>query len=154
MENESWRYTGAANVWAPMSGDDDLGYVYLPTSSATNDMYGGHRIGRNLFSSSLVCLDAATGKRVWHYQTVHHDLFDYDNPAAPILVDVTVNGRRIKAVAQVTKQALTFVLDRTGQPVWPIEEHPVAASVVPGEKSWPTQPVPTKPSNTYASGVT
>ena len=132
-ENESWRYTGAANVWAPMSGDDELGYVYLPTSSATNDMYGGHRLGRNLFSSSLVCLDAATGKRVWHYQTVHHDLFDYDNPAAPILVDVTVNGRRIKAVVQVTKQALTFVLDRTtGQPVWPIEERPVAASAVPG----------------------
>ena len=95
-ENESWRYTGAANVWAPMSGDDELGYVYLPTSSATNDMYGGHRLGGNLFSSSIVCLDAATGKRVWHYQTVHHDLFDYDNPAAPILGDITVNGRRVK----------------------------------------------------------
>ena len=88
-ENESWRYTGAANVWAPMSGDEELGYVYLPTSSATNDMYGGHRLGANLFSSSIVCLDAATGKRVWHFQTVHHDLFDYDNPAAPILADIT-----------------------------------------------------------------
>ena len=145
-ENESWRYTGAANVWAPMSADDELGYVYLPTSSATNDMYGGHRLGGNLFSSSIVCLDANTGKRVWHFQTVHHDLFDYDNPAAPILGDITVDGRRVKAVVQVTKQAFAFVLDRvTGQPVWPIEERPVPASSVPGEKSWPTQPVPTRP---------
>ena len=93
-ENESWRYTGAANVWAPMSGDDELGYVYLPTSSATNDSTARHRLGANLFSSSIVCLDAATGKRVWHFQTVHHDLFDYDNPAAPILADIEVNGRR------------------------------------------------------------
>ena len=99
-KNQAWRYTGAANVWAPMSADDELGYVYLPTSSATNDMYGGHRLGANLFSSSVVCLDAATGKRVWHFQTVHHDLFDYDNPAAPILADITVNGRRIRAVVQ------------------------------------------------------
>jgi len=145
-ENEAWRYTGAANVWAPMSADDELGYVYLPTSSATNDMYGGHRLGANLFSSSIVCLDAATGKQVWHFQTVHHDLFDYDNPAAPILADITVNGRRVKAVVQVTKQALAFVLDRvTGKPVWPIEERPAPASMVPGEKAWPTQPVPSKP---------
>ena len=134
-ENESWRYTGAANVWAPMSADDELGYVYLPTSSATNDMYGGHRLGANLFSSSIVCLDAATGKRVWHFQTVHHDLFDYDNPAAPILADITVNGRRIRAVVQITKQAFAFVLDRvTGQPVWPIEERPVPASTVPANE--------------------
>ena len=154
-ENESWRYTGAANVWAPMSGDDELGYVYLPTSSATNDMYGGHRLGGNLFSSSIVCLDAATGKRVWHYQTVHHDLFDYDNPAAPILGDINVDGRRIKAVVQVTKQAFAFVLDRvTGQPVWPIEERPVPASSVPGEKSWPTQPVPTRPPAFDRQGLT
>jgi quinoprotein glucose dehydrogenase len=154
-ENESFRYTGAANVWAPMSGDEELGYVYLPTSSATNDMYGGHRLGGNLFSSSIVCLDAATGKRVWHYQTVHHDLFDYDNPAAPILADITVNGRRIKAVVQITKQALTFVLDRvTGQPVWPIEERPVPTSTVPGEKSWPTQPVPTRPPAFDRQGIT
>ena len=152
-ENESWRYTGAANVWAPMSGDDELGYVYLPTSSATNDMYGGHRLGANLFSSSIVCLDAATGKRVWHFQTVHHDLFDYDNPAAPILGDITVDGRRIKAVVQVTKQAFAFVLDRvTGQPVWPIEERPVPASTVPGEKAWPTQPVPSQATGIRPSG--
>jgi quinoprotein glucose dehydrogenase len=154
-ENESWRYTGAANVWAPMSADDELGYVYLPTSSATNDMYGGHRLGANLFSSSVVCLDAATGKRVWHFQTVHHDLFDYDNPAAPILADITVNGRRIKAVVQVTKQAFAFVLDRvTGQPVWPIEERPVPASTVPGERAWPTQPVPSKPPAFDRQGLT
>ena len=119
-------YTGAANVWSMMSADDDLGYVYLPTSSPTSDMYGGHRLGDNLFSSSIVCVDARTGKRIWHFQTVHHDLFDDDNPAAPILLDVTVGGRRIKALAQVTKQGLVFVLDReTGRPVWPIEERPV-----------------------------
>jgi quinoprotein glucose dehydrogenase len=154
-ENESWRYTGAANVWAPMSGDDELGYVYLPTSSATNDMYGGHRLGANLFSSSIVCLDAATGKRVWHFQTVHHDLFDYDNPAAPILADITVDGRRIKAVVQVTKQAFTYVLDRvTGQPVWPIVERPVPASTVPGERASPTQPVPSKPPAFDRQGLT
>jgi quinoprotein glucose dehydrogenase len=154
-ENESWRYTGAANVWAPMAADDELGYVYLPTSSATNDMYGGHRLGANLFSSSVVCLDATTGKRVWHFQTVHHDLFDYDNPAAPILADIIVEGRRIRAVVQVTKQALAFVLDRiTGQPVWPIEERPVPASTVPGEKAWPTQPVPAKPPAFDQQGLT
>ena len=111
-ENDSWSYTGAANVWSLMSADEELGYVYLPTSSATNDMFGGHRLGANLFSSSIVCVDVATGKRVWHFQTVHHDLFDYDNPAAPILADITVNGRRIKAVVQVTKQSLAYVLDR------------------------------------------
>ena len=154
-ENESWRYTGAANVWAPMSADDELGYVYLPTSSATNDMYGGHRLGANLFSSSIVCLDAATGKRVWHFQTVHHDLFDYDNPAAPILADITVGGRQIKAVVQVTKQAFAFVLDRvTGQPVWPIEERPVGASTVPGERASLTQPVPSKPPAFDRQGLT
>jgi quinoprotein glucose dehydrogenase len=118
-------------------------------------MYGGHRLGSNLFSSSIVCLDAATGKRVWHYQTVHHDLFDYDNPAAPILTDITVNGRRIKAVVQVTKQAFAFVLDRvTGQPVWPIEERPAPASTVPGERAWATQPVPSKPPAFDRQGIT
>ena len=145
-ENQSYEYTGAGNVWSMMSADDELGYVYLPTSSGTNDMYGGHRLGNNLYTSSIVCLDAKTGKRIWHFQTVHHDLFDYDNPAAPILADITVGGRRIKAVAQVTKHGYVFVLDRvTGKPVWPIEERPVAASNVPGEKASPTQPVPTKP---------
>ena len=145
-ENNAFAYTGAGNVWSMMSADDDLGYVYLPTSGGTNDMYGGHRLGSNLYTSSIVCLDAKTGKRVWHFQTVHHDLFDDDNPAAPILVDITVAGRPIKALVQVTKQGLVFVLDRvTGKPVWPIEERPVPQSTVPGEKSWPTQPIPTRP---------
>ena len=94
---DSWQYTGAGNVWSLMSADDELGYVYLPTTSVTNDMYGGARLGDNLYSTSIVCVDAATGKRVWHYQTVHHDLFDYDNPAAPILADITVDGKKIKA---------------------------------------------------------
>ena len=154
-ENNAWSYTGAGNVWSMMSADDDLGYVYLPTTGATNDMYGGHRLGDNLYSSSIVCLDAATGKRIWHFQTVHHDLFDYDNPAAPILVDISVEGRPIKALAQITKQAFVFVLDRvTGKPVWPIEERPVAASTVPGEKTSGTQPFPTKPPPFDRQGIT
>ncbi len=154
-EEGSWRYTGAGNVWAPMSADDELGYVYLPTTSVTNDMFGGHRLGNNLYSTSIVCVDAATGKRVWHYQTVHHDLFDYDNPAAPILADITVGGRRIKAVVQITKQSFAYVLDRvTGQPVWPIEERPVPASTVPREKASPTQPFPTKPPAFDRQGIT
>jgi len=145
-EHESYTYTGAGNVWSMMSADEDLGYVYLPTSSGTNDMYGGHRLGNNLYTTSVVCLDAKTGKRIWHFQTVHHDLFDYDNPAAPILTDITVGNRRVKAVAQVTKHGFVFVFDRvTGKPVWPIEERPVPQSTVPGEKAAATQPVPTKP---------
>ena len=153
-DQESWRYTGAGNVWAPMSADDELGYIYLPTTSPTNDMYGGHRPGNNLFSDSVVCLDAKTGKMVWHFQTIHHDLFDYDNPAAPILGDITVNGRRIKAVMQVTKQSFTYVFDRvTGKPVWPIIERPVPQSNVPGEKTSATQPVPTKPPPFDRQGV-
>jgi quinoprotein glucose dehydrogenase len=155
FENESWRYVGAGNVWAPMSADEELGYVYVPTTSATNDMYGGHRLGDNLYSDSVVCLEASTGRRVWHFQTVHHDLFDYDNPAAPVLGDITVDGRRIKAVVQVTKQAFAYVLDRvTGKPVWPIEERPVPASTVPGERASATQPVPTKPPPFDRQGVT
>jgi quinoprotein glucose dehydrogenase len=154
-EHDSWAYTGAGNVWAPMAADDDLGYVYLPTTSVTNDMFGGHRPGANLFSDSIICIDAATGRKVWHYQTVHHDLFDYDNPAAPILADIRVNGRTIQAVAQVTKQSFTYVLDRvTGKPVWPIEERPVPASTVPGEKSSPTQPFPTRPPAFDRQGIT
>jgi quinoprotein glucose dehydrogenase len=157
--SETWEqgaaaYTGAGNVWSMMSADEDLGYVYLPTSSATNDMYGGHRLGNNLYTSSIVCLDARTGRRIWHFQTVHHDLFDYDNPAAPILADITVGGRRIKAVVQVTKQGYTYVLDRTnGKPVWPIEERPVPASSVPGERASATQPIPTRPAPFERQGV-
>ncbi len=152
---DSWQYTGAGNVWSLMSADDELGYVYLPTTSVTNDMYGGARLGDNLYSSSIVCVDAATGKKVWHYQTVHHDLFDYDNPAAPILVDITVDGKKIKAVAQITKQSWVYVLDRvTGKPVWPIVETPVPASDVPGEKASPTQPIPSKPPAFDRQGIT
>ena len=154
-KGDAWKYTGAGNVWALMSADDDLGYVYLPTTSMTNDMYGGQRLGDTLYATSVVCVEAATGKRVWHYQTVHHDLFDYDNPAAPILVDITVDGKPIKAVAQITKQSFTYVLDRvTGKPVWPIEERPVPASTVPGEQASPTQPFPTRPPPFDRQGIT
>ena len=154
-QNDSWKYSGAANTWSTFSVDDDLGYVYVPTSGGTNDMYGGHRLGDDLYTSSIVCLDAKTGARVWHFQTVHHDLFDYDNPAAPILVDITVDGRKIQALAQVTKQGFVFVLDRvTGKPVWPIEERPVPASTVPGEVAARTQPYPTKPPPYERQGLT
>ena len=154
-ENGSRAYSGAANVWSMMSADEELGYVYLPTTSATSDYYGGHRLGDNLFSTSVVCLDVTTGKRVWHFQTVHHDIFDYDNPAAPILADLTVEGRRIKAVVQVTKQAFAYVFDRvTGKPVWPIEERPVPSATVPGERASRTQPFPTKPPAFDRQGIT
>jgi len=145
-QDRSWSYTGHAPVWALFSADEELGLVYMPISSATNDMYGGHRIGDNLFSQSLVAVNAETGERVWHYQTVHHGLWDYDPPAAPILMDIKVEGREIKAVAQLTKQAFVFVFDReTGEPVWDIEERPVPQSAVPGEMTAATQPFPTKP---------
>jgi glucose dehydrogenase len=145
-EDGAAEYTGNTNVWSMLSVDDELGYVYLPFGTPTNDYYGGHRPGNNLFAESLVCLDAATGKRVWHFQGVHHGLWDYDFPAAPNLVDITVNGRRIKAVAQVSKQGFVYVLDRvTGEPVWPIEERAVPQSTAPGERTSKTQPFPTVP---------
>jgi quinoprotein glucose dehydrogenase len=154
-ENDSWAVAGNTGVWPPMSADDELGYLYLPVETPTNDWYGGHRLGNNLFAESLVCLDAATGKRIWHYQLVHHGVWDYDTVAPPMLIDITMGGRRIKAVAQVTKQAFTYVFDRvTGQPVWPIEERPVEASKVPGERLSPTQPFPTKPPAFDRQGVT
>jgi len=153
-EDGSWGYTGGGNVWGPISADPELGYVYLPTTSPTNDGYGGHRRGDNLYSTALVCLDAKTGKRIWHHQLVRHNLWDYDNAASPILGDITVNRRRIKAVVQVTKQAFAFVFDRvTGEPVWPIEERPVPQSNVPGEKAAATQPFPTKPPAFDRQGV-
>ena len=145
-QKESWKQVGNANVWAPMSADEELGYVYLPVSTPTNDYYGGDRPGDGLYGESLVCLDVTTGRKVWHYQLVHHGLWDYDPPAAPNLIDVTVDGKRIKAVAQVTKQAFTYVFDRvTGKPVWPIEERPVPPSSIPCERASPTQPFPSKP---------
>ncbi len=145
-ENDSWKYTGNAGAWAPLTADPELGYVYLPLEAATGDFYGGHRPGNNLFSQSLVCLNAKTGKKVWHYQLIHHDIWDYDLPAPPILADITVDGKPIKAVVQLTKQAFAFVFDRvTGKPVWPIEERAVPPSDVKGEWTSPTQPFPTKP---------
>ena len=154
-QGESWSYTGHTNVWALFSGDEDLGLVYMPISSPTNDMYGGHRLGDNLFGQTLVAVDVETGERVWHYQTVHHGLWDYDLPAAPILMDITVDGRPIKAVAQITKQGFIFVFDRaTGEPVWDIEERPVPRSSVPGEVTSPTQRFPTKPMPFDRQGAT
>ncbi|MGH9256024.1 MAG: PQQ-binding-like beta-propeller repeat protein, partial [Vicinamibacterales bacterium] len=153
--NDSWAYTGHANLWSLISVDEQLGYAYLPLTSPTSDMYGGHRPGDNLFSNSLVTVNCLTGERVWHYQLVHHDLWDYDLPAAPVLADITVDGRRIQSVVQVTKQGFAFVFDRvTGQPVWPIEERPVPQSKTPGEQTSPTQPFPTKPPAFERQGVT
>lgn len=153
-ENEAWRTAGATNVWTLMSADLESGYVYLPTSTPNNDWYGAHRLGDNLYAESLVCLDATTGEIVWHFQTVKHGLWDYDLPAAPNLVDITVNGRDIKAVAQVSKQGFVFVFDRlTGEPVWPIEDRPVPQSTVPGERSSPTQPFPTRPAPFEPQGI-
>jgi quinoprotein glucose dehydrogenase len=146
-ENDSWRYTGNTGVWSMMSADLELGYVYLPVETPTHDFYGGHRLGDNLFGESIVCLDARTGKRVWHFQIVHHGVWDYDPPAAPILHDIVIDGRTIRAVTLLTKQNMSFVFDRvTGKPVWPIEERPVPQIAVPGERHSKTQPYPTKPS--------
>ena len=154
-EKDSWQYTGNTGAWAPLSADEELGYVYVPVEMPTGDFYGAARLGDNLFADSLVCLDARTGKRIWHFQTVHHDVWDWDLSSPPILADITVNGVKIKAVAQVTKQAFTFVFDRvTGKPVWPIEERPVPQSTVPGERTSPTQPFPTQPAPFDRQGVT
>ena len=154
-EDGSWESTGKTYVWSWMSADDELGYVYLPTSTPTNDWYGGRRHGDNLFAESLICLDLETGRRVWHFQAVHHGLWDYDFPAAPNLLDINVDGRLIKAVAIVSKQAFTYVFDRvTGRPVWPIEERPVPPSTVPGEKAAATQPFPTEPPAFDQQGIT
>jgi len=151
----SAEYTGNTGVWAPMSLDTKRGYLYLPVEGATGDYYGGHRPGDDLFSSTLVCLDIRTGKRVWHYQIVHHDIWDRDNTTAPIVMDITVDGRKIEAVAQLTKQAFVYVFDRvSGKPVWPIVEKPVPQSDVPGERTSPTQPHPTRPPPFDVQGIT
>jgi quinoprotein glucose dehydrogenase len=148
-------YTGHANVWAPMTLDETRGLIYLPVSTPSNDFYGARRKGAGLFADSLVCLNAATGKRVWHYQLVHHGLWDYDPPSPPSLITITVNGKKIDAVAQPTKQGFLFVFDRiTGKPVWPIVETPVPQSTVKDEESWPTQPIPTLPEAIAPQGVT
>jgi quinoprotein glucose dehydrogenase len=154
-EKDSWSYTGNTGVWAQMSADEELGLVYLPVELPTGDYYGGNRPGSGLFGESIVALDYKTGKRKWHYQLVHHGIWDMDIPCAPILTDITVDGRKIKAIAQPTKQSWLYVLDRTnGQPVWPIEERPVEQSTVPGEKTSPTQPFVTKPPAYDRQGVT
>jgi quinoprotein glucose dehydrogenase len=153
-EDESWRYTGNTGVWTPFSADAARGYVYLPVEAATGDFYGGHRHGNNLFSDALVCLDATTGKRIWHYQIVHHDIWDYDLPAPPVLADITVGGKKIPAVVQVTKMGLAFVFDRvTGKPVWPIKERRVPQTDVPGEQTAATQPFPTRPAPFEPQGL-
>ncbi len=153
-EKDSASYTGNAGVWAQMTVDEELGILYLPVELPTGDYYGGHRPGAGLFGESLVALDLKTGKRKWHYQFVHHGMWDMDIPAAPILADITVDGRRIKAVAQPTKQSWLYVLDRvTGQPVWPIEERPVAKGDAPGEWYSPTQPFVTKPPAYSLQGI-
>jgi len=145
--DDSWRYSGNTNIWSMMSGDEELGWVYLPIGTPTNDYYGGHRLGNNLFAESLVAVDVATGQRQWHFQTVHHGLWDYDLPAAPNLLDLTVDGRSVKAVAQISKQGFVYAFDRvTGEPIWPIEERSVPTDTdLAGEAPSPTQPFPTKP---------
>jgi glucose dehydrogenase len=145
-ENDSAEYTGNTGVWAQISVDEELGLVYLPVELPTGDYYGGHRPGNGLFGESIVAVDLKTGQRKWHYQLVHHGIWDWDIPCAPMLVDFNFNGRVVKAVAQPTKQSILYVFDRaTGQPIWPIEEKPVPQGDVPGEKYSPTQPMPTKP---------
>ncbi len=154
-QRESWRYAGHTNVWATMAIDTELGLVYLPTSTPSNDWYGGLRPGDNLFAESIVAVDIETGQRVWHFQAIHHGLWDWDFPTGPNLIDITVDGRSIRALAQVSKQGFTYVFDRaTGDPVWPIEERPVPQGNVPGEWYSPTQPFPTKPPPFDRQGIT
>jgi quinoprotein glucose dehydrogenase len=154
-KDHSNRYSGNVNVWSMMSGDDELGMVYLPLTTPNSDYWGGARKGNGLFAESIVAVEVETGKRVWHFQAVHHGIWDYDFPAAPTLLDITVGGRKIKALAQVSKHGFTYVFDRvTGKPVWPIVERPVPPSNVPGEETAPTQPFPTKPPPFDRQGVT
>ena len=155
LREQSNRYTGNGGFWAPVSADPELGMFYIATESPTSDYYGGYRPGNNLYANSVLALDAQTGERVWHFQLTHHDIWDFDPPTAPILVDIVADGRPVKAVVQLTKQGFAFVLDReTGEPVWPIEERPVPKSDVPGEWTSPTQPFPTKPAAIERQGVT
>jgi quinoprotein glucose dehydrogenase len=145
-ENDAWKWTGDISSWAPLAADPARGIVYVPTNGATQDFWGGFRPGNNLFSTSLIALDVKTGKRVWHYQLVHHDIWNYDTSTGPVVIDVTVGGRRVPAIAQATKQAFVYAFNRvTGEPLWPFEERPVPTSKIPGEKLSRTQPFPTKP---------
>ena len=152
--NDAWSYSGDVSVWGQLSADEELGYVYAPIETPNNNYYGGARPGNNLFAESLICIDAMTGKRVWHFQAVHHGIWDWDFNSPPSLLDITVDGRKIKAVAEVSKQNFVYVFDRvTGQPVWPIEERPVPRGNVPGEWYSPTQPFPTRPPAFDQQGV-
>jgi quinoprotein glucose dehydrogenase len=153
-EKGSAEYTGNTGVWTQITVDEKLGLVYLPVESPTSDFYGGHRLGNNLFGESLVCVDLKTGERKWYFQLVHHPLWDMDISSAPILADITVDGKPVKAVAQPTKQGFLYVFDRiTGKPVWPIPEKPVEVGSVPGEKYSPTQPIPSRPPAYSRNGV-
>ena len=155
LREASNRYTGNAGFWAPVTADPELGMFYIATESPTSDYYGGYRPGSNLYANSVLALNAKTGRRAWHFQLTHHDIWDFDPPTAPILADITADGRPVKAVIQLTKQGFVFVLDRaTGKPVWPIEERPVPKSDVPGEWTSPTQPFPTKPAAIEVQGLT
>jgi glucose dehydrogenase len=143
---DAWKYIGGANTWGELTVDPARGIVFVPTGSPTYDFYGADRIGANLFGTSLVALDARTGKRVWHFQMVHHDLWDYDNTAAPVLTTIRRNGKPVDVVAQAGKTGYLYVFNRTnGEPIWPIEERPVGKSDVPGEQAWPNQPFPPNP---------
>ncbi|MCZ6642825.1 MAG: PQQ-binding-like beta-propeller repeat protein [Gammaproteobacteria bacterium] len=154
-ENDAWEWTGDISSWAPLSADQERGIVYIPTNGATLDFYGGFRPGDNLFSTSLIALDVKTGKRVWHFQMVHHDIWNYDTPTAPVLLDVIMDGKTVPIVAQVTKQAFVYAFNReTGEPLWPIVEKPVPVSKIPGEKLAKTQPFPTKPAPYDGQGLT
>jgi quinoprotein glucose dehydrogenase len=154
-KNESWKYVGHTNAWAPLSADSARGIIYVPVGTPSNDYWGGERLGAGLFGEAIVALDARTGKRLWHFQTAHHGLWDYDPPTAPVISTIRQNGRARDVVSMATKQGFLFVFDRvTGAPVWPIEERPVPQSDVPGEESWPTQPFPTKPAPFSPQGFT
>ncbi len=153
--NDSWKWLGGTNVWGAMAGDEELGYVYIPTTTPTGNLWGGHRPGDNLYAESLLCLDAETGERIWHFQGVHHGIWDWDIASAPNLLDVVIEGKLRKIVAQVSKTAFTYVFDRvTGEPIWPIEERPVPQTTVPGEWTAATQPFPTKPAAFDRQGAT
>jgi len=154
-ENDAWKWTGDVSSWAPLSADQERGIVYIPTNGATVDFYGGFRPGNNLFSTSLIALDVKTGKRVWHFQMVHHDIWNYDTPTAPVLLDVQQDGKTVPAIVQVTKQSFAYAFNReTGEPLWPIEERPVPAGLIPGEQLAATQPFPTKPAPYDIQGLT
>ncbi len=154
-ESDAWSYTGNVSAWAPLSADPELGLVYIVTDPPTNDYWGGFHPGDNLFATTILALDADTGERRWHFQTVHHDIWNYDNPTAPSLLDVTIDGERVPVLVQTTKQSFAYVLNReTGEPIWPIEEREVPESMIPGEQTSPTQPFPTKPAAYEMQGVT